>query len=62
MAIINCQNLRGGVLIIANVSTKKELMSKLKSLIDQYGIEYAKRLIQESIDRYGISPKYQDVV
>jgi len=53
---------KSGVLIIANVSTKKELMSKLKSLIDQYGIEYAKRLIQDSIDKYGISPKYQDIV
>jgi len=53
---------KSGVLIVANVSTKKELMSKLKSLMDQYGIEYAKKLIQESIDKYGISPKYQDVV
>jgi len=53
---------KSGVLIIANVPTKKELMSKLKSLIDQYDIEYAKRLIQDSIDKYGISPKYQDIV
>jgi len=53
---------KSGVLIIGNVSTKKELMNKLKSLIDQYGIEYAKRLIQESIDKYGISPRYKDVV
>jgi len=53
---------KSGVLIIANVYTKKELMSKLKSLVDQYGIEYTKRLIQESIDKYGISPRYQDVI
>jgi len=53
---------KSGVLIIANVPTKKELMSKLKSLMDQYDIEYAKRLIQDSIDKYGISPKYQDIV
>jgi len=53
---------KSGVLIIANVFTKKELMSKLKSLIDQYGIEYAKKLIQDSIDKYGISPRHQDVV
>jgi len=52
---------KSGVLI-TSASTKIGLMNKLKDIIELHGIEKFNRLIQESIDKYGISPKYQDVV
>jgi len=53
---------KSGALLVSKTNTKTELMSKLKSLIDHYGIEHTKKLIQDSIDKFGISPKYKDVV
>ena len=57
-SILEC---KGGNLLVSKVNTKTELMSKLKSLVDHYGIEYINKLIQDSIDKFGISPKYKDV-
>jgi len=51
---------RSGALF-ATENTKTELMSKLKSLIDRYGIDHINKLIQDSIDKFDISPKYRDV-
>jgi len=49
-------------LLIVNVSTKTELMKRLKDTIEQYGVEKVNQMIQEQIDRIGISLKYKDVV
>ena len=67
MFIVNVNNQyqllesKGGNLLVSKVNTKTELMNKLKSLVDHYGIEYINKLIQDSIDKFGISPKYKDV-
>jgi len=49
-------------LLITNASKKNELMKKLKDIIEQYGVEKVNQMIQDQIDRIGISPKYKDVV
>jgi len=60
--LILIDNIKSGALLVSKTNTKTELMSKLNSLIDHYGIEHTKKLIQDSIDKFGISPKYKDVV
>jgi len=68
MFIVNVNNQyqllesKGGNLLVSKVNTKTELMNKLKSLVEQYGIDHINKLIQNSIDKFGVSPKYQDVV
>ena len=47
-------------LYITNGGTKKELMDKLKNVVGNYTIDNLNKIINEAIERNGLSPRYKD--
>jgi len=47
-------------LLFASGKTKTEAMENLKAVVDRMGIEEINQCIIDNIQKYGISPKYQD--
>ena len=47
-------------MLMCSVKTRTEAIEQLKKIVEQYTIEGVNKLLQESISKYGISPKYQE--